>query len=157
MPPLPNPRHEKFAQELASGHSASEACILAGYKFNSGNCIRLKGNERIASRVDELQKRAAARAEVTIASLVSELEEERVEALHRGQISAAVAATMGKAKVTGQIVDRAEIRQSDEFSGMTADQLREFIVTEVEAMGFAVVPLNSAVPVGCRLLPPISV
>jgi len=142
MPALPNPRHEKFAQELASGHSASEAYIRAGYKFNYGNCIRLKGNESIAVRVSELKDRGAARAEVTIASLVSELEEERIEALQRGQISAAVAATMGKAKVTGQIVDRTEIRQPDEFSGMTADQLREFIVTGVEAMGFAVVPLN---------------
>src|SRR5262245_23084418 len=144
MPPLPNPRHEKFAQELATGQSASEADICAGYKFNSGNCIRLKANESIAARVAELQKRGAARAEVTIASLVSELEEERLEALRLGQISAAVAATMGKAKITGQIVDRAVIRQEDEFSGMTEYQLREFILTQIEAMGAALIPLSSA-------------
>ena len=66
-----------------------------------------------------LQHGGAVRAEVTIASLVEKLDEARSEALRLGQTSAAVAATMGKAKVTGQIVDRAEIRQPDEFGSMT--------------------------------------
>ncbi|MGB8110504.1 MAG: hypothetical protein WCF41_14760 [Pseudolabrys sp.] len=47
---------------------------------------------------------------MTIASLVHELDEARSEALRLGQTSAAVAATMGKAKITGQFIDRAEIR-----------------------------------------------
>ena len=109
MPPLANSRHEKFAQELAEGHSATEAYELAGYKPNYGNCIRLKGNESIASRVSELQSAGAHRAEVTIASLVRELDEARTEAMRLGQSSAAVAATMGKAKITGQIIDRADL------------------------------------------------
>ena len=144
MPPLANSRHEKFARELATGRSAAEAYERAGYKSNYGNCIRLKGNERITGRVRELQHGGAVRAEVTIASLVDELDEARSEALRLGQTSAAVAATMGKAKVTGQIVDRAEIRQPDEFGSMTVDQLREYIVTQIEEMGLAVVPLSSA-------------
>src|SRR5262245_2752043 len=143
MPILANPRHESFAQELAAGRSAAEAYEQAGYKPNYGNCIRLKGNERIVTRVAEIQRRGAVRAEVTIASLVRELEEERIEALRLGQTSAAVAATMGKAKVTGQIVDRAEIRQRDEFSLMTSEQLQESILSQLEAMGLALVPLSS--------------
>ena len=43
MPTLQNPRHEKFAQELAAGKSAAEAYAHCGYKPNYGNCIRLKG------------------------------------------------------------------------------------------------------------------
>jgi phage terminase small subunit len=42
-------------------------------------------------------------------TLLSELEEERQLALKRGQISAAVAATMGKAKLLGLIIDRREV------------------------------------------------
>ena len=61
MPPLANSRHEKFAQELAEGHSATEAYERAGYKPNYGNCIRLKGNERIVARVRELQHGGAVR------------------------------------------------------------------------------------------------
>jgi len=108
MSPLSNSRHEKFAQELATGRSA-DAYKRAGYKANYGNCIRLKGNERVAARITELKSVGAARAEVTIASLVCELDEARTEALRLGQASAAVSATMGKAKITGQIIERAEV------------------------------------------------
>jgi hypothetical protein len=138
MPPLPNSRREKFAQELASGHSAAEAYELAGYKPNYGNCIRLKGNESITARVLELQRRGAAHAEVTIASLVRELDEARVEALRLGQASAAVAATMGKAKITGQIIERSEIGQPGEFDSMTEDELREYIMRNLHEIGISV-------------------
>jgi hypothetical protein len=138
MPTLPNSRREKFAQELASGHSAAEAYERAGYKPNYGNCIRLKGNESITARVLELQHRGAARVEVTIASLVGELDEARIEALRLGQASAAVAATMGKAKITGQIIDRAEVGRPGEFDSMTEDELREFIVRHLDEVGISV-------------------
>jgi hypothetical protein len=74
-------------------------------------------------RVAELQSFGSAFAEVTIASLVGELDEARIEAL-RSQTSAAVAATMGKVKITGQIVDRAEIGLPAEFDNFSEDQLR---------------------------------
>jgi len=84
MAVLTNSRHEKFAQELAAGLSAAEAYGRAGYRPNYGNSIRLKGNERIVARVLELQKRGALRAEVTVASLVQELDEARTTALRLG-------------------------------------------------------------------------
>src|SRR5262245_1488510 len=49
-----------------------------------------------------------ARAEVTVASLLNELEDARKLAEKINQPSAAVAATLGKAKVAGLIVDRKE-------------------------------------------------
>src|SRR6478736_3591885 len=61
MGPLSNPRHERFAQPLAQGKTATEAYILAGYKANAGNATRMKGNERISARVQEIVGRAAER------------------------------------------------------------------------------------------------
>jgi hypothetical protein len=65
----------------------------------------------------ELQCYGAARAEVTIASLVEELEQARAMAMTKGQAAAAVAATMGKAKITGLAVERAEVGQPGDFAG----------------------------------------
>lgn len=108
MPVLSNPKHEAFAQALAKGQSASEAYVSAGYSPNDGNAARLKGNERVAARLAELQQRAAAKTELTVATLIEELEEARIIAVEAKQASAAVSATMGKAKLTGHIIDRRE-------------------------------------------------
>jgi hypothetical protein len=44
------------------------------------------------------------------------------------QASAAVAATMGKAKVTGQILDRTEVSKPGEFGAKTAEECAAAIV-----------------------------
>jgi hypothetical protein len=108
MPPLPNARHERFAQELAKGKSANEAYQLAGFKANEGNCIRLKGNERVIARLEELQLRAANKAECTAADIAKQLDEDRQLARTEKQASAAVSASMGKAKLFGLIRERHE-------------------------------------------------
>jgi hypothetical protein len=113
---LPNARREKFEQELAKGNSASEAMREAGYS-DPRNSTRLTKNDEIRKRVLELQFDGAVRAEVTIASLVDELEQARALAMAKGQAGAAVAATMGKAKITGLAVERAEIGQPGDFAG----------------------------------------
>ena len=69
---------------------------------------------------------------------MSELDEARIEALRLGQASAAVAATMGKAKITGQIIERAEIGQPREFASMTEDELREYIMRNLHEIGISV-------------------
>jgi hypothetical protein len=63
-------------------------------------------------RLEELQAAAAARHETTIDSLTTELEAAREMAMNNGQPSAAVSATMGKAKLHGFLVDqvRADIK-----------------------------------------------
>ena len=60
VPALSNPRHELFAQVLAAGCSATEAYVKAGYRLNKGNAGRLKTNEHIRKRVEELQARNVA-------------------------------------------------------------------------------------------------
>lgn len=106
MPVLKNARHEKFAQGLASGKTADEAYELAGFKPNRGNAATLKAKQSISNRVTEIQGRAAERAAVTIQSLTDELEQARGIAIAEKQSSAAVAATLGKAKLHGLLIEK---------------------------------------------------
>jgi phage terminase small subunit len=135
MPILRNPRHEKFATEIVAGKSAAEAYELAGYKSNYGNCIRLKGNERLVARVAELQHAGAARAEVSVASILEELEQARKIALKRGQPSAAVQASMCKAKILGLIIDRREVGDPGAFDDKTDEELIEEARNRAAALG----------------------
>lgn len=61
MPLLPNARHERFAQELASGKSATQAYISAGYSKTGadGAASRLLGNVSVRNRVDEIKQSIA--------------------------------------------------------------------------------------------------
>ena len=108
MPALQNPKHERFAQELAKGKTATEAYILAGYKPNDGNAATLKGNQRILERVARLQSVASQRVEVTVASLIQEAGEIQAAAMQEKQLSAASAALTIKAKLAGLWVDKSE-------------------------------------------------
>ena len=108
MAVLTNAKHERFAQELAKGKTATEAYIIAGYKANDGNAATLKGNQRILDRVLELQTVASMRVEVTVASLIKEAGEIQAAAMQEKQLSAASAALTIKAKLAGLWVDKSE-------------------------------------------------
>lgn len=110
MAVLTNQRHERFAQEMAKGMSATEAYASAGYKPDDGNATRLTGNDRVQARVAELLSKGAERTLVTIESITEELEAARLLAMHKdvSNPSAAVAASMGKAKLYGLLVDKTE-------------------------------------------------
>ena len=108
MAALPNQRHEKFAQGIAEGKSATEAYEAAGYTPNDGNATRLKGNERIRKRVAELQECSAAQVAVTLQGLIEEATDIQTKAMADGKYSAAVAALTVKAKLAGFWVNKAE-------------------------------------------------
>ena len=55
MPTLRNSRHERFAQELATGKTGDAAYVLAGYKENRSNAARLGADRDIQARVAEIQ------------------------------------------------------------------------------------------------------
>ena len=101
MPPLSNPRRERFAQALLEGCSADEAFVKAGYSENRGNASRLKAKESISMRLAELQAAAAKASTVSVQSLLSELEEARQKATSLSQLSAVVRAVEAKARVSG--------------------------------------------------------
>lgn len=77
MPVLENPRHEIFAREIAKGASQREAYANAGYEGDErsmdANAARLIADDRVATRVEEIQAAAAKRAEITIERTLLEL------------------------------------------------------------------------------------
>jgi hypothetical protein len=73
--------------------------------------------------------------------LLSELEEARKLALKRGQASAAVAATMGKAKICGLIIDRREVGDVGKFDSWTNEQLVEEATRMARELGITGPPL----------------
>jgi phage terminase small subunit len=105
---LSNPKHELFAQELAKGKSQAEAYAEAGYKPSEQNACRLTRNDKIQTRVAEIQGRAVLRTTITIASLMEEAAEIQAAALKANQHSAAVAALTAKAKLAGLWVEKSE-------------------------------------------------
>lgn len=116
MPILKNARHEVFAQNLASGMSQTQAYIGAGYKEAGAdqNASRLMTNDKVASRVRELQAVSAVECTITTQQLSEQLELLRVKAEAAGQFTAAVSATMGRAKLHGLIIDKAEVKDVTE-------------------------------------------
>lgn len=72
MPILDNPKHERFAQELAKGLSADKAYEAAGFKPNRGNAATLKQKESISNRVIELlAERESIHAQATAEAIKS--------------------------------------------------------------------------------------
>ncbi len=108
MSVLSSPKRERFAQELAKGSTQVEAYEAAGYQPNDGNAAKLANLDEVQARVREITGNAARRAEVSIASVVAELEEARSVARGIEQPASMVAASMGKAKVAGLLADRVE-------------------------------------------------
>lgn len=109
------PKQEAFVQAYLTTGNASKAYRqsynASGMKPAVINvkASELLANGNIAVRVQELQAIAVERALVTVQSLTDELEEARALALQEGQPSAAVSASMGKAKLHGLLVDKAAI------------------------------------------------
>lgn len=122
--PLKNARHERFAQELAKGKSADAAYAAAGYLPKRQNAARLMSNDAVAARVREIQKRAATRTEITVASISTRL----MRIAGKGEklkdapgLSVARASLMDAAKLNGLIIDRSKV--GFDFSNMTDEEL----------------------------------
>ncbi len=109
------PQREAFALKYAECNNQSEAYRHA---FNVKpdtkpssiwvNACKLMADAKVAQRVFELQEAAQERTLVTIESITEELEEARQMGLHTEQGSAMTAASMGKAKVNGLLVDKVD-------------------------------------------------
>lgn len=110
-----DPVREAFIQEYHKHGNASEAFRTAKPKAQKWKpqTVHKRASEMLLSgevqgRLGQLQRESAERHNVTIDSLTIELEEARSLAKEEGQAAAAVSATMGKAKLHGLIVDKAE-------------------------------------------------
>jgi len=132
---LSNPKHERFAQELAQGKTADEAYQLAGYKENRGNASTLKANQIISDRVAVLLERAANRVELTVQTVADNLLRiaNKAEALGEASgFSVAKGAWMDAAKIKGLVIEKREIRTGnlDELPSDIVAQLRAELIAE---------------------------
>lgn len=145
MAALTNPKHERFAQELAKGKTATEAYVLAGYKSHDGNAATLRGNQRVLDRVAELLNRAATRAEISIASITESLLRiaEKAESLGEASgLSVAKGAWMDAAKVNGLIVDKAENTNRNVDPARVTDAELAAVVQADSSAGTSASPVN---------------
>ena len=126
MPVLKNPRHERFAQLLASGNTATDAYEFAGYKRDAGNSSHLARSDKITSRVQEITREAiererkvqaiaTERCAVTRQSLIEKAQEICAKAIEAGQLSAATAAVKEIGVLSGIRIERSERGQPGEF------------------------------------------
>lgn len=133
MPALANPKHERFAQELAKGKTQAEAYETAGYAANDSNAARLNGNERVTARVAELLTKAAVRTEITVANITERL----LAIATKGEssndapmLSVGRAALMDAAKLNGLVIDKSEVKAT--VSQLTPAE-RKARIAELEA------------------------
>ena len=137
------PKQEQFARLYVETGNASEAYRQA---YNTDNmkpetvtneAYKLLQDPDISAMVDGLKEEARQRHAVTVGDLLHELEQARAAALAAPtpQSSAAVSATMGKAKMLGLLVDKAEIKAEAEISTkqeeytppLTGDEVQQVI------------------------------
>lgn len=94
---------EAFARALAEGDTQLEAYRAAGFSGDKRAAGRLARRADIRARIQELRADRAGPAKVTVRAVLDELEGIRVEALlaNPPQVSAAIQATMLKARILG--------------------------------------------------------
>jgi hypothetical protein len=120
MPALDNAKHERFAQEIAKGASNREAYRSAGYETKSeaatdANASRLLSDDKVRSRIAEIQERAATRAEITVASITENLARiaRKAEDMDGPPgLAVARAAQMDIAKLNGLVVDKKVVAET---------------------------------------------
>lgn len=111
-------KQARFKDEYLIDNNATQAAIRAGYskKTAKSQGQRLLTNVDIAAAIKAGQKDIAKRNGLTIDDILDELEEARKIAQAEGKGAPMVAASMGKAKLLGLIVDKAETKTEGNIS-----------------------------------------
>jgi Terminase small subunit len=113
-------RQKSFVRLIHEQIPPYRAYALAGYRRHHSNAYRLRENEGVKQYLSELEAQTMKRHEVTVDSLLTELEEARLHAQAAKQPSSEVSPVMGKAKLAGLLVDKQEIK---EVSNMNMEEL----------------------------------
>lgn len=116
--PLKNSRHERFAVAVAHGMSASAAYVEAGYKANDGNAIRLKGNEKVARRIAEIEQQRTERVVEKTAIDAAWVLQKAVDLHDKALEDKAYPAAKGALELIGKHVDVKAFREHVEHSGL---------------------------------------
>jgi hypothetical protein len=98
-----NAQQQQFINEYLTQGNATKAAIAVGYSAKTAQAqgSRLLKQPSIKLAIQAQQQQASIETQTTLQELLIELEAVRVAALARGQCSAAVSATMGKARLLG--------------------------------------------------------
>ena len=158
MPPLENPQHEAFVQELVKGASQRDAYRAAGYQTKSdagadASASRLLSNAKVAARMAELQQKVEAKTiektAVTKAWVIAKLVENVERALqaepvldsegnptgeykYNGNVANRALELLGKEQ--GMFIDRKEVGKPGDFTEKSEEELDEFIAAEARAL-----------------------
>lgn len=130
------PNQRLFVDEWLKDRNGTRAAIAAGYKEQAAHAqaSRMLKNVKVKAAIDERLKALQKRAETTLDDILNELDESRAVALNAPipQTSAAVSATVAKAKLLGLMVEKSEVDHKGKIdqkhfidtSNLTEDQLR---------------------------------
>ena len=127
MPVLDNPKWELAAQEVAKGKTQLEAIETAGYAPHDSNASSLIGNDKVKSRIRELQEQAAMSISITLEGQIAKLEDLLQQAKALKQIAAGVSAIDKQNELMGFKIQRVESKRVDAFENMTDDELRQYV------------------------------
>ncbi len=119
------PKQSRFIDEYMIDLNGTQAAIRAGYSKKTANeqAARLLAHVSVKAAVAKRQEALAETHGVTLKSLLDELDEAREAALgaETVQSSAAVAATMAKAKLCGLVIDKQEAKTSGTVKHLVAE------------------------------------
>jgi hypothetical protein len=149
MTVLANHRRELFTQLLFQGFPAVDAYEKAGYKRHDGNACTLANHPEVLARLEEIRgegeqswpvgtRAIAARANVTVETLIDDSEKVFQRAMEIGQLSAANTAIKGKGILTGKWVERAEVGSPGEYDALNDDDLERQIMERMARLGYVV-------------------
>jgi hypothetical protein len=147
MTVLANNRRELFAQLLFQGFPAVDAYKKAGYKRHDGNACTLAKHPEVLARLEEIRgegqgwpvgtRAIAARANVTVETLIDDSEKVFQRAMEINQLSAANTAIKGKGILTGKWVERAEVGSPGEYDALSDEELERQLMARLAKLGFA--------------------
>jgi phage terminase small subunit len=150
MTVLANHRRELFAQLLFQGFTAVDAYKKAGYKRHDGNACTLAKHPEILARLEEIRgegqgeqgwpvgtRAIAARAKVTVESLIDDSEKVLQRAMEINQLGAANTAIKGKGILSGKWIERQEVGGPGEYDSLSDDDLEQQIMERIARLGFA--------------------
>lgn len=118
-----NPK-EAYKQAFDVKSMSDQLCAVEGNK--------LLQHPKITLRLRQAHEKVAEKTGLTVETIIAELEEARQLAKMKENPAAMAQATMGKAKVSGLIIDKQEVKKVDDFDRMSIDELREHIAQEYE-------------------------
>jgi len=151
MPALKNPKHELFAQRIATspktGLSQGQCYEASGFKTNGRSAdacaARLLTEANVQNRISELLEPAVRKTRVSIESLLDQLETTITDARAAKQHSVVIQALTLSAKLVGLLRERVEIGGVGEFDACTStEQVIEQLLSRHESPAAALAELD---------------